>query len=188
MSFPRQYVVGNIARLFIAYSYPYIKGAIEALEHSPNSEAVVIQPYEARKTFVSARDALDLYKHHKEQGIPILFTPQGRLAGSGQFFEYGARLLDVLDVTEVGVRELIERNKQSGEWVLQSGDTLYAEKNVLLVKSPIVALSDISSFEKIPVGTAFNILRRNRGEPVKAVAIPAPKLIRVGYEDILQAL
>jgi len=189
MSFPRQYVVDNIARLFVAYSYPYIGGAIEALKQSPTAEAVVIQPYEARKTFVSAGDALHLYKHLKEgQGIPILFTPQGRLAGTGQFFEYGARLLDVLDVTEIGIRELIERHKQSGKWVLQSGDVLYAEKNVLLVGSPIRALSEVSSFEKLPVDTSFNILRRNRGQPVRAVAIPAPKLIRAGYEDILQAL
>jgi hypothetical protein len=189
MSFPRQYVVDNIMRLFVAYSYPYIDGAIQALKQSPTSEAVVIQPYEARKAFVSAGDALNLYKHIKEgEGIPILFTPQGRLAGAGQFFEYGARLLDVLDVTEVGVRELIERNQQSGKWVLQSRDVLYAEKNVLIVGSPISALSEVSSFAKLPVDTAFNILRRNRGEPVKAVAIPAPKLIRVGYEGILQAL
>jgi hypothetical protein len=189
MSIPKQYATDNIERLFVAYAYSYLDEAIEALKEKPNAEAVAIQPHEAKKRFTAAEEALSLYMHLKDgRGIPILFTPQARMAQRGQFFTCGARLLDVLDATEVGVRELIERNMESGRWVLQAGDVLYAEKNVLIVQSPILALSEISSFESLPVGAAFNILGRNRGKPVKAVAIPAPKFIQIGYEHILQAL
>jgi hypothetical protein len=189
MSIPKQHVRDNIDRLFIAYSNVYIDDAVEALKQSPDAEAVVIQPYETKKGFTSTEEALELYKHLKDgQGVPILFAPQGRMAEDGQFFEYGARLLDVLDVTAGGVRDLVEQNRQTGKWVLQAGDFLYAEKNVLIIKSPIVPLSEISSVNRLPIGVAFNILRRSRGKPVKAVAIPAPKLIKAEYKEILQAL
>jgi len=189
MSIPRQYVRDNIDRLFIAYSNVYTDDAIKALKQFPDAEAVVIQPYEAKKSFTSTEEALGLYKRLKDgQGIPLLFTPQGRMAEGGQFFEYGARLLDVLDITVGGVRDLVEQNRQTGKWVLQAGDVLYAEKNLLVVKAPIVTLLEISSVERLPIGVAFNILRRNQGKPVKAVAIPAPKLIKAEYKGILWAL
>jgi hypothetical protein len=189
MSISKQYVRENIDRLFIAYSNVYIDDAVEALKQSPGAEAVVIQPHETKKSFTSTEEALQLYRHLKDgQGVPILFAPQGRMAEGGQFFEYGARLSDVLDVTAGRVQELVEQNRQTGKWVLQAGDVLYAEKNVLIVKSPIVPLSEISSVNCLPIGAAFNILRRNRGKPVKAVAIPAPKLIQAEHKEILQAL
>ena len=189
MSIPIRLIKDNIGRVFIAYSYVYIDEAIKALGQSRDAEAIVIQPYEAKKGFKSTGETLSLYKQLKKgQGIPILFTPQGRMAQDGQFFEYGARLSDVLDVTASGVREVIEQSRQSGKWVLQSGDVLYAEKNVLIVQAPIVALSEISPVASLAIGAAFNILQRSRGKPVRAVAIPAPKLIKLGYEEILQAL
>jgi len=49
MTIPKQYVKTNLDRLFIAYSYVHIGGAIEALREAPEAEAVVIQPYEAYK-------------------------------------------------------------------------------------------------------------------------------------------
>jgi hypothetical protein len=184
MTIPKQYAKTNLDRLFIAYSYVYISEAIEALRNAPEAEAVVVQPYEAHKNFTSTIETLELYRQIKgQEGVPILFTPQGRMAEEGQFFEYGSRLLDVMDVTIEGVKELIEQKRLAGKWVLQSGDVLYAEKNVLIVKSPIVSLS-----ARLPIGEALNILRRKQGEPVQAVAIPAPKLIRVGHEEILKSL
>ncbi len=189
MSIPKQYIRDNIDRLFIAYSTVHINDAIKALEQSPDAEAVVIQPHEEKKRFTSTEEALELYKHLKgEQSIPILFAPQGRMAKDGQFFEYGARLLDAFDITAGGALDLVEQNRQTGKWVLQAGDVLYAEKNVLIVKSPIVSLSEVSPVESLPIGVAFNILRRNRGKPAKAVSIPAPKLIKVEHKEILRAL
>jgi hypothetical protein len=110
------------------------------------------------------------------------------MAQGGQLFTCGTRLLHVLDITEIGVREQIERNIESGMWALQAGDDLCAEKNVLLVQAPIVTLAEIASFGNLPVRVAINILRHNRGKPVGAVAKPAPKLIQAGYKSIFQAL
>jgi len=184
MSLPQQLLRANVHRLFIAYSYVYVKVAIEALEHSLTAEAVVIQPYEKSKSFASAKGVVDLYRTLRgDQGIPILFCPQGRFSKEGQFFEYGARLLDVLDIAVSGTRERIEQNRKAGKWVLQYGDDLYSTKNLLLVQAPIISLP-----ETLSIGVATNILRRNPGERARSIAIPAPKLIDEKFVEVLQAL
>jgi hypothetical protein len=38
MSIPRQYATDNINRLFVAYAYSYLDGAIEALKENPKAE------------------------------------------------------------------------------------------------------------------------------------------------------
>lgn len=183
MSLPKEFKA-NFHRAFIAYSYVYISQAIEALKQSPNAEAIVIQPYEAHKSFASAKEAVDAYRHLTHgQNIPILFTPQGRMAEEGQFFEYGARLLDVLDITTGKTRDSIEQNRKLGKWVLQHGDKLYSKKNLLIVNSPIIALPG-----KLPINVALNILSRNRGKEVEAVAIPTPKFIKPKHQEVFETL
>ena len=186
MSVPKELIKDNINRAFIAYSYVHIKLAIKELKRAPNAEAIVLQPYEKEKRFSSSEETVDFYRSLRDgQGIPILFTPQGRRNTKGQFFEYGARLLDVLDIQVSGTQEMVKRNQQQGKWVLQHGDDLYAvdsTRNLLVVQAPIVTLPD-----KIPVGMAINILR-HRGSRVQAVAIPAPKLIDKEYIKVLQSL
>jgi hypothetical protein len=183
-SLPRQLFKANIHRAFIAYSYVYVEEAIKAQEHSLTAEAVVIQPYRKDMFFTSTKEATHLYRTLKDgQHIPILFTPQHRWDEKGQFFEYGTRLLDVLDITNARTEETVKRNRQLGKWVLQYGDDLYTPKNVLVVRAPIVPLP-----EKLPVEVAFNILRPHSGGRTQAVSIPAPKLIDEKYAEVLQAL
>lgn len=182
MSLPNYFKV-HVTHAFIAYSYVYISKALESLQVSPDAEAVIIQPYEAKKFFRAANAALDVYKHlTHSQSIPILFTPRARLSEDGQFFEYGARLIHVLDISAGHTKGLIEQNMKLGKWVLQADDTLYATKNLLVVKSPIALLT-----EKLPINVAINITH-NQGQEVKAVAIPAPKLIKEKYLPVLQSL
>ena len=126
--------------MFIAYSFVYIQNAIDALKAAPNKvDAVVIQPYRSDQGFVSTEKAAHLYRKLKEgQDIPILFTPQGRMSEAGQFFEYGARLLDVLDREAF---EKVKRNLEDGRWVIPTDDDRLYEKtrNFLIVKRPILS-------------------------------------------------
>jgi len=183
-SLSEQFIESNLDCLFVAYSLVYIQDAIDAFKNSPDAEAVIIQPYEKKKTFASARKSARLYrKVTKGKSIPILLTPHGRMSGEGQRFQYGARLLDILDATDSEQLSLVKQNLDSGKWVLAAGNTLYSEKNLLIMERPIVALS-----EELPIGLASNIRRRNQGSAVRAVAIPAPKLIDEAYTDILEML
>ncbi len=190
MGIPKKIIRDNIDCFFIAYSNIYIEDAIKALEQFPDAEAVVIQPFEKDRRFISTEEALSFYEELKgNPGVPILFTPQGRAIETGQNFEYGARLIELPDVQVNEDHLRFERNIQTNKWVLHADDIPYAQKNLLVVKAPIVALSDISEISKLPVNQAINILdRKKRGTPVKAVSIPAPKLINKKYKYILQAL
>ncbi len=181
MVIPKQLVKDNIDRLFIAYSNIYIEDAIEAIKRSPNAKAVVMQPYESKGSFSATREAIKLHKKLKaDQDIPILFSSQGRTVE--QYFEYSAQLIDVFDISNTEVNKLINVILDTGRWVLQSQDKhIYAKKDILVVKAPITKLVD-----KLPVEFATNILRHKRGEPTEAVAIPAPKLIKEEYRNILQ--
>ena len=184
MSFPIEYVKERIDTLFIAYSNIYIDDAILALKQSPEAEAVIMQPYESMGSFASTRKAISLFKEMKEsQEIPILFTSEGRMAEEGQYFEYGARLIDVFNVSYNEVRKLINHILDSGNWVLHAHDDFYAKKDILVVRAPIIELSN-----KIPVNAAVNVLKHKQGEATKAVAIPAPKSIDEEYKHILKEL
>ncbi len=185
MTFPVEYVKERIDNLFIAYSNIYIDDAILALKQSPEAEAVIMQPYESLGSFTSTRKAIRVYKEMKgDQEIPILFTPEGRMAEDGQSFEYGARLIDLFDVSFIEVHKLINFMLITGKWVLQTHDKyLYAKRDILVVRAPIIELSS-----KIPVQSALNVLTHNKGEPTKAVAIPAPKEINNEYEGVLREL
>jgi len=185
MSFPIEYVKERIDTLFIAYSNIYIDDAILSLKNSPNAEAVIMQPYESLGSFASTRNAISVYKEMKgNQEIPILFTPQGRMAEEGQYFEYGARLIDIFDVSYDEVRKLINLVLSSGKWVLQAHDKyIYAKKDILVVSAPVKELSS-----KIPVNSAYNVLKQKQGEATKAVAIPSPKSIDDDYKYVLKEL
>ena len=179
-----QFVEDNLDSIFVAYSLVYVQDAIDALEKASDAEAIVIQPYERKKAFISAGKAARLYKGiTRGRSIPILITPQGRMSREGQRFQYGARLWDILDVTDDEQLSLVKRNLDSGKWVLAAGDSLYSEKNLLIIERPIVRLP-----EELPVGLARNIRRGSQGSVVKAVSIPAPKLIDEAYTDILEML
>jgi len=183
-SLSEKFIESNLDCLFVAYSLVYIQDAIDALKNYPDAEAVVVQPYEKKKAFTSARKSARLYrKVTKDRNIPILITPQGRMSSEGQCFQYGGRLLDILDATDSEQLSLVKQNLDNGKWVLAAGDPLYSEKNLLIIERPIVKLS-----EELPIGLASNIRRRNQGSTVRAVAIPAPKLIDEAYTDILEML
>jgi len=190
MGIPKKMIRDNIDCFFIAYANIYIEDAIKAQEQFPDAEAVVIQPFEKDRRFVSTEEALLFYEELKGNiGIPILFTPQGRAVETGQYFEYGARLIELPDVQVSEDRKSFDHNIQTNKWVLHADDRPYAQKNLLVVKAPIVALSDISETSNLPVNQAINILNpKKRGTPVEAVSIPAPKLIKEEYKYILQAL
>ena len=184
MPLKKNIIEGKLEQLFVAYSNIYIEDAVEALKQSPDAEAVIIQPYESKGSFAATRKAIKLYielKNDEHINIPILFTPQGRTVD--QFFQYGAHLIDVYDVSSSEVYKLINVILDTGRWVLQAQDKeIYSKKDILVVKAPIVELQD-----KIPVACAINILKHKKGELTEAVAIPAPKLISEEYKDILQA-
>jgi len=185
MSLKKSFIEGKVDQLFVAYSNIYIDDAVEALKKSPNAEAVILQPYESKGSFTSTRKAIKLYRELKSDqdiSIPILFTPQGRTGE--QYFQYGAQLIDVFDVSNTEVFKLIKFILETGKWVLQAQDKeIYSKKDILVVKAPIFELKDI-----IPVEFAINVLKHKRGEPTEAVAIPAPKLIKEGYKDYLLRL
>ena len=181
MSLNIEFFKANVDSMFIAYSFVYIEDALAALRNAPEQvEAIIIQPYRKGSNFVSADKAVSLYQQIKNgQNIPILFTPQGRRSEKGQFFEYGARLLEVLDETN---RSKIKQYREEGKWILPASDKKLYATNFLIVKKPIVRLP-----KKLPIGIAINILRgKTRGEPVQAVSIPAPKQMSVEYRDILK--
>ena len=185
MSLKKSFIEGKVDQLFVAYSNIYIYDAVEALKKSPDAEAVIIQPYESKGSFAATRKAIKLYRELKNDGdinIPILFTPQGRTVD--QFFQYGAQLIDVYDVSNSEVYKLINVILGTGRWVLQAQDKeVYSKKDILVIKAPIVEL-----MEKIPVECAINVLRHKRGKPTEAIAIPAPKLIIEEYKDTLKEL
>ncbi len=186
MSIQKQLIEENIDRIFIAYSNVYIDDAVKAVKESPKAEVVVIQPYEQGRKFSSTKKMLELYrKLGKTTGIPILFTPQGRGTETGQFFEYGSRLFDVIDIEGIEDEQRLDDNLRSGLWVLQAQDKLYSRKNLLMVKTPIKPIKEISNFDKLSVSICVNIFKHRYGEPVEAVAIPAPKLIIEDYGSIL---
>ncbi len=180
MSLKKSLIEGKVEQLFVAYSNIYIEDAVEALKQSPNAEAVILQPYESKGSFAATRKAIKMYKElNSDQNIPILFTPQGRTVE--QYFQYGSQLIDVFDVSNTEVLKLIKVILDTGKWVLQAQDKeIYSKKDILVVKAPIVELKD-----KIPVEFAINVLKHKRGEPTEAVAIPAPKLIREDYKNVL---
>lgn len=183
-SLSQRFVADNVDSIFVAYSLVYVGNAISALENSTDAEAVVIQPYESNKSFTSARKAARLYrKITKDQSIPLLITPQGRMDSDGQFFQYGGRLWDILDATDREQLAIVEQNVDSGRWVLLAGDSLYSEKNLVVVERPIVELPG-----ELPISVARNIRRANQETVLKAVAIPAPKLIEQAYTDVLEML
>lgn len=183
-SLSQRFITDNLDSVFVAYSLVYIGNAISALKNSPDAEAVVIQPYESKKSFASARKAARLYrKITKGQSIPLLITPQGRMDSDGQYFQYGGRLWDILDATDREQLSIVEQNVDSGKWVLLAGDSLYSEKNLVVVERPIVELPG-----ELPIRVARNIRRANQETVLKAVAIPAPKLINRAYTDVLEML
>ena len=181
MTLSSEYFKANVDYMFIAYSFVHIQDAIDALKTaSEKVEAVIVQPYRSDQSFVSTEQAVHLYRKFKEgQDIPILFTSQGRMSEEGQFFEYGARLLDVLDREDIAK---VERNLKDGRWVFTAiDDKLYA-RNFLIVKRPIVRLP-----QRLPISVATNVLRgATQGQPVQAVAIPAPKRIEAEYRNMLE--
>jgi len=188
MAIPVNFIKENINSIFIAYSYSYIEHSINALKNAPEAEVVVLQPYRMNSYFRAAKETLDLYKREKNlKGIPILFTPQGRQAAEGQFFEYGAILNNILDVSNLDSLERINKNIDSGIWVFQEGDKLYTERNALLVSRPIKKLNELELSFRIPVSEAANILGQNRGEAVRAVSIAAPKIINPDFQHILNS-
>jgi len=171
----------NPHTIFIAYSFVYMGDAINALKEATEKvEAIIIQPYRRDMGFTSTIEAAQLYRKLNDgQSIPILFAPQGRMSEDGQFFEYGARLLDVFSREEVA---LVEKNYEAGKWVLPRSDTWppYGQ-NFLIVRTPIVRLP-----KKLPVGVAINILKGpTQGESVQAISIPAPKRLKATYRNML---
>jgi hypothetical protein len=159
----------------------YVEQAISALKDaSEKVEAIIVQPYRDDVGFTSTIEAMRLYRELNDgQSIPILFTPQGRMSEDGQFFEYGAQLLNVFSREDIA---LVKKNYEAGKWVLPLDDTWppYGQ-NFLIVKIPIVRLP-----KKLPVSVAINILKGPRqGEPVQAISIPAPKRIEATYRDML---
>jgi len=127
---------------------------------------------------VSVRDSIYLYKELMDsQQIPILFTPQTR--HQEQLFEYGSRLLDLRDRSEI---DFVRRQVESGKWLLWD-DSLYAN-NFLIVQAPIQELAI-----KPPVGVATNMLNGpSQGEPVGAVSIPSPKILGRKFRHLLEDL
>lgn len=189
MSISKKYLIEFINELFIAYSYSYIHLAIEAIKENPKSEAIILQPYKKNNNFTSAKKILDEYKQFLgKEGIPILFTPQSRFAKSGQFFEYGGCLLDILDIKNPSVKIAVEKNISNKKWILQKDDILYAENNVLLVKVPIIPLKKIASLDKLPITESYNVLKPNSNSPAHSIAIPAPKRLKSKYKNILEQL
>jgi len=189
MSLKKSLIEGKAEQLFVAYSNVYIEDAILSVGNNPYAEVIVIQPYSQDISFTSAKKALDSYrKMMNTQGIPILFTPQGRRDEKGQYFEYGSILIDIIDLTDDEHREKLKVNLDSNKWVLQAQDDLYSIKNLLAVKAPIIKLAEIHPHDMLPVSVAINVLQHNYGKPVKAISIPAPKLIKGEYKDILVKL
>ena len=189
MSQKMNLIEGKTDKLFIAYSNVYIEDAIAAIMQNPRSEVVVMQPYNQSFSFTSAKKTLDTYrKITKKQGIPILFSPQGRRDEGGQYFEYGSILIDIFDISDVEQRDRLKVNLDSKKWVLQAQDDLYSSKNLLAVIAPITKLTDIYPHKTLPVSIALNVLKHNYGEPVKAISIPAPKLIKDDYKNMLMKL
>jgi hypothetical protein len=186
MSFPIEYCKANIGRLFIAYSYVYLAKAIQSLDEHKNAKAVVLQPFQQNKYFSSTEEAIDLYKAVRGgPGIPILFTPHGRMSEGGQFYTHRSRLLGIIGAQDDGNE--LDRQRKEGHWVLQKNDedndNVYAKNNLLIVQAPIEELQ-----LELPVSTSTSILSPNRGKPVKAVSIPAPKLIASEYQHVLAGL
>ena len=178
MSFSTDYFKNNIDSIFIAYAFSYVEGAIRALENAPSEvEALIIQPYD-KGHFVSAKDAMHLYRHVKDgEHIPILFTSRPR--HQEQLFEYGSRLVDLRDQAEIGV---IEKNIALGKWLMWD-DSLYAQ-NFLIVQNPIKKLSI-----QPPVSVATNLISGlSQGDPVGAVSIPAPKVMGIVFKSLLENL
>ncbi|MFW6116746.1 MAG: hypothetical protein ACOC6F_03370 [bacterium] len=168
----------NLEHIFIAYAFPYVEEALNAVNNAPPSiEAVVGQPYN-RSRIVSARKAMLHYRGLTDgQHIPILFTPQTR--HQDQVFAYGSRLLDLCHEAEI---EKIRRHVDAGKWLLWD-DTLYAN-NFLIVKKPIRELA-----VKLPIAAATNLLPgATQGEPIAAVAIPAPKALDPAFHHLLDDL
>ncbi len=178
MDMAKKFFKENVEDIFIAYAFPYIGEAIEELDKAPpDVEAVVIQPY-YKGHFVSAKDAMHLYRKMKDgKDIPILFTSRTR--HQDQYFEYGSRLVDLRSEAE---RKVVEQNIDSGKWLMWD-ESLYA-KNFLIVQRPIKELQI-----KPPVKVATNLLSGPRqGDPVKAVAIPSPKVIGIIFRHLFEDL
>lgn len=168
----------HLKHVFIAYAFVYIEEAIAALEGAPSEvEAVVVQPYQ-KSRIVSAQKAMLHYRALTDgQHIPILFTPQTR--HQDQVFAYGSRLLDLCHEAEMNkVRQHVDAEK----WLLWD-KSLYAN-NFLIVKRPIRELT-----VKAPVEAATNLLPGpTQGDPVAAVAIPAPKALDPAFHHLLDDL
>jgi len=178
VSIPKGYFKKNIDCISIAYAFSYIEEAMKALNNaSSDVEAVIIQPY-SKGRFVSTKDAMHLYKQLKDgEHIPILFTSRTR--HQEQFFEYGARLVDLREEAETSI---VENNIASGKWLMWD-KSLYA-KNFLIVQNPIKELSI-----KPPISVATNLLNGpSQGEPVGAVTIPSPKVIGIIFQHLLEDL
>jgi len=158
-----------------------MEDALTALKDaSEEVEAIIIQPYRTDVSFASTEKAVSLYRKLKQsKSIPILFAPQGRMSEEGQFFEYGARLFEVLDRTNLSK---IEQNMKEGKWIFPANDRELYARNFLIVKKTIVRLP-----ERLPISVAINVLRgKTQGEPVKAISIPAPKQMTAEYRNMLE--
>jgi len=168
----------NLDHIFIAYAFSYIDNALAAVEKAPPEiEAVVGQPY-CPSRIVSARKAM-LYYRDLTGGrhIPILFTPQTR--HEDQVFVYGSRLLDLCHEKEI---DRVRRKVDAGQWLVWD-ESLYA-RNTLIIKTPITELP-----VKPPIEVATNLLRGpSQGEPIRAVAIPAPKVLDPAFHHLLEDL
>ncbi len=167
-----------LEHIVIAYAFVYVDKAIAALEDAPPEvEAVVVQPFQ-KSRIVSARKAMLHYRSLTDgQHIPILFTPQTRY--QDQVFAYGSRLLDLCHEAE---RDKVRQNAAAGTWLLW--DNSFHGHNFLIVKRPIRELAG-----KVPVDAATNLLPgATQGEPVAAVATPAPKALDPAFHHLLDDL
>lgn len=168
----------NLDDVFIASAFSYVDNALAAIEKPPPEvEAVVGQPSGSSR-IVSARKAMHHYRSLTGgQHIPILFTPQTR--HEDQVFVYGSRLLDLCYETEI---ERVRRKVDAGKWLV-CDESLYA-RNTLIIKTPIAELS-----VKPPIEAATNLLSGPRqGEPIRAIAIPAPKVLDPAFHHLLEDL
>jgi len=168
----------HLEHIFIAYAFPYVEKAGDAVKNAPPGiEAVIGQPY-CQSRIVSAREAMLCYRDLTDgEHIPILFTPQTR--HQDQVFAYGSRLLDLCHEAQIGE---VQRNIDAGKWLLWD-ESLYAN-NYLIIKRPIQELA-----VKAPIQGAKNLLSGpSQGAPIRAVSIPAPKVLDPAFHHLLEDL